>query len=192
MPLTKKIQKEDIIRCALSILLKENFDSLNARRLAKELSCSVQPIFYNFANMDDLKSVLFERIYNLYQMYMNEGSKEANSYKGMGMAYIKFAKDYPNFFRILFMGHTKCSPKSFIMNDSKGNDIIQKGMELTGFSFEEQKDFHVKVWIFTHGLATLVAMGTIQICEEEIEQLLQETVREMIVGRKSVIYGKCN
>lgn len=192
MPPIKKIQKEDIINCALALLKNESIEQINARRIAKELGCSVQPIFYNFENMDDLKKVLFQQIYEIYQNYMFEGSQVKNPYKGMGLAYIRFARDYPNFFKMIFMGRTEFSPKTLIMNDNKGNDVIQKGMELTGFSFEEQKEFHVKVWIFTHGLATLVATGTIQINDYEIDQLLESAVREMIIGRKCEMNGKYN
>ena len=42
------------------------------------------------------------------------------------------------------------------MSDSMGEDIIKKGQELTGFSYEKQKSFHVKVWIFTHGIVLLL------------------------------------
>lgn len=192
MPPIKKIQREDIISCALDLLKKEDITSLNARRIAHELNVSVQPIFYNFTSMEDLKKEVYDEVYRIYQNYMKEGSKAPNSYKGMGLSYIRFARDYPNYFRLIFMQETTMSPESLITNDSMGNDVIQKGMELTGFSYEEQKDFHVRVWIFTHGLATLVATNTICIQDEEIESLLESTVREMIIGRKNVKNGKYN
>lgn len=192
MPPIKKIRREDIISCALDLLKKEDITSLNARRIARELNVSVQPIFYNFTNMEDLKKEVYDEVYRIYQNYMKEGSKAPNSYKGMGLSYIRFARDYPNYFRLIFMQETTMSPESLITNDSMGNGVIQKGMELTGFSYEEQKDFHVRVWIFTHGLATLVATNTICIQDEEIEELLGSTVREMIIGRKNVKNGKYN
>jgi len=42
------------------------------------------------------------------------------------------------------------------------NDVIKKGQILTGLSYEEQTKFHVKVWIFTHGIATLLATNTVK------------------------------
>ena len=57
-------------------------------------------------------------------------------------------------------------------------------MELTGFSYEEQKKFHVKVWIFTHGIATLLATNTVKMSDKEIDELLETTVRAMLVGTK--------
>lgn len=184
MPPIRKVQKEDIIMTSLEILKTESMDSLNARRIAKELDCSVQPIFYNFENMEDLKNAVFAEMYNIYREYMIKGSKEEKSYKGMGLAYIRFAKDYPNYFKTIFMNKTDLTPDLFIDNDDLGNDIIKYGMEFSGFDYDKQKDFHLKVWIFTHGLATLVATKTVKISDEEIEKLLEMTVREMITGIK--------
>jgi len=184
MPPIKKIDREYIITAALDILNNEGIEFINARKLASKLNCSVQPIFYNFENMDDLKTAVFNKIYSIYLEYMNKGSKEENAYKGMGLAYIRFAKDYPNYFKTIFMNKTDLTPDVFIDNDDMGNNIIKYGMEFTGFDYETQKDFHLKVWIFTHGLATLVATKTVKISDEEVEKLLKETVMEMVTGIK--------
>lgn len=184
MPPVRRIQKEDIIKATLKILKKESLESVNARIIAKELNSSVQPIFYNFENMEELKNVAFQEMYKIYQDYMINGSKEEKSYKRMGLAYIKFAKDYPNYFKIIFMNKTELTTKSFIENDDMKNNVLQEGAKLTGFDLETQKDFHLKVWIFTHGLATLVATKTVNISDDEIEKLLTETVGSMISGIK--------
>lgn len=184
MPPARKVEKQDIIKATLDILKKEDIESVNARRIARELNCSVQPIYHNFENMEELKKEVFEEMYKIYQEYMNKGKMNEKSYKGMGLAYIKYARDFPNYFKLIFMQKTELSPERFIDNDDMGNDVIQKGMELTGFSYKEQKKFHVKVWMFTHGIATLVATGTVKLSQEEVDNLLQETVSEMVIGRK--------
>ncbi len=184
MPPLRKVQKEDIINAALDILKNEDMESVNARRIARQLNCSVQPIYHNFENMENLKSIAFRKVYEIYQQYMREGAKEKKSYKGMGLSYIKFARDYPNYFKLIFMTKTELSLENYISNDSIENGVIEKGMEITGFSYEEQKKFYVKVWIFTHGIATLVASNTVKLSMEEIDKMLEETVREMIIGKK--------
>lgn len=184
MPPAKKTDKEDIIKVAYKIADKEEFENINARRIAKELGCSVQPIFHNFTSMEDLKNATIEKIHNTYKQYMKEGSEEKLAYKGMGMAYIRFAKEHPKFFELLFMRETNLTTSNFIRADNTGNDVIKKGQILTGFSEEEQIKFHVKVWIFTHGLATLVATNTCNLSEEEISKLLETTVRELLIGYK--------
>lgn len=184
MPPRKKVLKEDVIKAALNILSLESIDSLNARRLAKELNCSVQPIFYNFSNMEELKVTVLNEIYKIYQEFMINGTKVGNAYKGMGLAYINFARKYPNYFKLIFMNKTDMTPEVFISNDDFGNSIIKEGMKFTGLTQEEQKAFHLKVWIFTHGLDSLVATNTVKITDEEIEKLLTESVKELLIGKR--------
>lgn len=186
MPLPKKVQKADIIHAALKISETEPLDSLTARRLAQELNCSVQPIFYNFATMDDLKATALDTMYQIYLDYMREGSESPHPYRSMGLAYIRFARDYPGYFKHLFMTRTSHDLESFIDQDSTDAALIQHGMDFSGLDADAQKHFHLKVFIFTHGLATLVATGTAQITDAEAETLLTHTVHELLTGHKQL------
>ena len=187
MPPRTIFEKEQVLNIAYNIVEKEGFEGLNARKIAKALNASVHPIFKHFKDMEELKKAVYEKIYAKYQEYMLKGATEENAYKKMGLSYIKFAKDYPEFFKIIFMQKTNLNAENFIMADNVGDDVIKKGQILTGLSFEEQKKFHVKVWIFTHGIACLVATNTVEFSDEEIEKLLTESVKHMILGYKGGI-----
>ncbi|MDE5888427.1 MAG: TetR/AcrR family transcriptional regulator [Bacilli bacterium] len=185
MPPIKKFDKEAIISVAYDIAKKEGFEGINARRIASILGCSVQPIFHNFTSMEELNKEVYNRIYNKYKEYMTNARKNpTNPYKEMGLAYIRFAANYPEFFKIIFMQHTNLSAENLITNDDMGNDVIKAGMELTGLTFEEQKSLHVRVWIFTHGIACLVATKSVEFKDNEITSLLEESVRQMVIGYK--------
>lgn len=182
MPPIRKYQKEEILEAAYKIVAEEGLKDLNARRIAASLGCSVQPIFHNFSSMEELEKAVYKKIYNKYLEYMNSGVEKENPYKQMGLSYIQFANDYPEFFKILFMQQTTMNPENFIVNDNIGNDVIKIGQNLTHLTFEEQKKFHVKVWIFTHGIACLVATKTVTLKETDISNLLETSVREMLKG----------
>lgn len=171
--------KTKILQTALEQLKTDSLDDLTARQIADRLNCSVQPIFYNFSNMDELKAAALQAIHELYLEYMSEGARAPLPYKGMGLAYIKFARDYPNYFKLLFMNQTDLTPENFITQDDSGDNIIRHGMAMTGFDEALQRQFHIKIWIFTHGLATLVASNTVQFSDADIERLLAETTREI-------------
>ena len=81
MPPVRKITKENIIEATLELLKEVPMESLNSRTIASYMKCSVQPIFYNFNNMEELKKVAYEKIYKLYQSYMKKGANEDESYK---------------------------------------------------------------------------------------------------------------
>ncbi len=185
MPPVRKFSKEEIIISACNIIKTEGKESLNARRLAKSLGCSVQPIFHNFTSMEELNKEVYNHIYNKYKEYMFKAHQsKIKPYKEMGLAYIRFASDYPEFFKMIFMQQTSSTANNIIITDDINTDIIASGQELTHLSYEEQHEFHLKVWIFTHGIACLVATKTVEFKEDEISSLLEETVREMLIGYK--------
>lgn len=185
MPKAIQYSKEDVIQAAYEIVKIEGIEGINARKVAKKLNASVHPIFHHFENMEDLKKAVYEKIENTYHEYMLSGTDNEQAYKQTGLSYIKFAKEYPQFFKMIFMQKTNLNAEDFMMADKGCSDeVIKAGQKLTGFSYEEQKQFHIKVWIFTHGIACLAATGTVDFTDEEIEKLLTDTVRHMVIGYK--------
>lgn len=184
MPSSAKIQKEDIINAAYEIAKEKGIEAINAREVARNLKCSVQPIFYQFSNMEELKKQVLNKIHETYKQYMLQGTNEEKAYKATGNLYVKFARDYPEFFKMIFMKETTLQPEQFLGADTITEEVIEQGRKFTGFSYEEQKEFHIKVWIFTHGIATLVATKTVQFTDEEIDELITTSVRQMIIGYK--------
>lgn len=182
MPKQMKFTKDIVLDTTYELLKEEGIENVNARNIAKKLNCSVHPIFRHFKDMEEVKKQVYLKIYEKYKEYMLSGKNKEKEYKQMGLSYIRFAKDYPNFFKILFMQESKLDAENFIMADSLGDDVIKAGQKLTNLSFDEQKKFHVKVWLFTHGIACLVATNTIKFSNKEIENLLESTVVEMLKG----------
>lgn len=185
MPQTKRFQREEIIDTTYRIVEKEGFNSVNARRIAKEIGGSVQPIYHNFATMEELNKAVFDKIYLKYQETMKQAVDIDQPYLVKGMAYIKFARKYPEFYKIIFMQESKMNLEQFIQADIKTTkNVMESITKKFDISKEDLKDFHIKIWIFTHGLACLVATKTVNFSDEEIKKFLLETVQEMFRGYK--------
>ena len=65
MPPKVKITKENIIDTAVDLVRKK--EPLNARTLATALNCSTQPLFSNFASMEELRLAVLEKANVLYE-----------------------------------------------------------------------------------------------------------------------------
>ncbi len=180
MPPIKKIQKEDIINKAYEIVKCEGYESLNARRLAKELNCSIQPIFHNFSNMQELKDTVMNIIFDTYHGYMKRNLDSKTPYRQLGINYIDFAKNEPVLFKILFMTSTNLTPNNFIEFDSSFQDVEKYAGACTKLSNDEIKQFHIKMWIFTHGIASLVASKTCEFTDSQINDLLVEEYQALM------------
>lgn len=170
MPPLKKISKEDIIKAGYEIVEKNGMDSLNARDLAKKLNCSVQPIFSNFENMDSLKNDVLNYCYQQYIDYM----KLSKDYKDTGIRYIRFAKIKPNVFKAIFTIPSDRNAMDCMVNDESFTIIATNMRKLNNFTDEMIKDFHLKMWLFTQGIVSLMLNHTCNFSDEDIELLLVE------------------
>ena len=182
MPPIVKIKKEDIIDTTFEIIRKEGLEAVNARKIAQNLNCSVQPIFSNFENMEDLKKCTLEKIaLYFYKFIINLYDDKLPKYKQVGMNYIKFAKQEPIFYKILFLeNHSIRTP--MLEADNEDLNMIKQYIESsTNLTKENIQAFHVKMWIFTHGLATLVSSKNIDIPEKQISDLISKEFQALML-----------
>ena len=94
-------------------------------------------------------------------------------YKQIGINYIKFARKEKKLFQTLFMSEIGLSPNAFISKAGEDYEKIEKLIKIsTNLEKNDIKDFHTKMWIFCHGIATLVANDTISLTDSQIEDLL--------------------
>jgi hypothetical protein len=76
---------------------------------------------------------------------------------------------------MIFMSH------NFELNDfmelisSDDNKKIIRGISLScGVEEEKAKDIYLKVWLFTHGIASMISANNIRLTDNQIENLLKE------------------
>lgn len=181
MPARRKINKDDIVNVCVQIIRKEGIQGLNARKVAKELGCSTQPIFYIYSNLDEMKKDALEKIYQIFDDAMLKSNYDKPVYKDIGKNYIKFAKDEPLLFKLLFNSEVNKEAQSFIDLSGPSSRILETLSSQTGLSEKEAKKFHLRMWLYVNGIANLVANRTINFTDEEIEYLLGEQYISMIL-----------
>lgn len=194
MPPIKKFSKEKIIDVTYELLKNEGIENINVRRIAKELNGSVHLIYHNFSNMDELLNEVYKKIYIKYQDIIKNAKDDNKPYLAKGLAYIKFAYEYPEFYKIIFMQESKMDIEKFMMSDIETiKNVILSINKKFDIKNEDLIEFHKKIWIFTHGLASLIVTKTINFNEEKIKKILIDTVNEMFIGYKErKKYEKCN
>ena len=175
MPPKTRITKADIINTAVDIVRKNGETALNARNIAAALNCSTQPVFSNFATMDDLRLAVVEAADALCGEYMKREveSGEYPPYKANGMAYIRFAKEEKELFKLLYM---RDRTNEVIPNEtdtgSQMESIVQKN---TGLEDLDAKLFHLEMWAYVHGIATMIATGYFHLDWDLISRMLTDS-----------------
>ena len=174
MPTKIKISKEMILETAFDIVRKDGMEKLSNRELANKLNCSIRPIYYQFENVEDMQKELYKKIEKyFYKFLMDHMVEDIPKYKQIGINYIKFAKKEKKLFQMLFMSELGLTPNAFIAKAGEDYEAIEKLIKIsTNLNDDDIKDFHTKMWIFCHGIATLVANNTVCLTDKQIEQLL--------------------
>ena len=174
MPTKIKISKDMILDAAFEIVRKDGMEKLSNRELANKLKCSIRPIYYQFENVEQMQKELYMKIEQYFYKFLLDNMIEGiPQYKQVGINYIKFAKKEKKLFQTLFMSDTGLSPDAFVSKAGKDYKEIEKIVRVsTNLKDDDIKDFHTKMWIFCHGIATLVANGTVKLKDNQIQELL--------------------
>ena len=184
MPPKVKITKEDIINAGIEIIRKEGEVSINARSIAAYLNCSTQPIFSNFTSMEELQKEIIMCAHKIYLSFLEEEAKSGKypQYKAFGMAYIRFAKEETNLFKMLFMCDRKGQVLPTTSDFEKSVEII---MEANRVSHETATIMHLEIWTFVHGIASMIATSFLELDMELISKMMTDAyqgIRKHHVG----------
>lgn len=175
MPPKAKITKEDIIAASVDIVRENGADALNARSVAKKLNCSTQPIFSNFKSMEELRYDVLLYSVEVFRRYQKDAIKcgEYQAYKAVGMGYIKFAKEERELYKLLFMRDRRDEVFENPVNLDFDN-AASMVMERTGLSRDEAMLFHLEMWVFVHGIATVLATSYLELDYDTISRMLTD------------------
>ena len=165
-----KITRDEIIDAAVSFVEKHGKDELNARALARELGISTQPIFSNFGNMDELKKELGVRSTKVYLKYIEDTAASGlyPPYKSSGMAYIRFARERRELFKLTFMDNGgKYNAKAY-------DEIVKAMAKAANISEEDAYEMHLRMWVFVHGIASLSATEFLEFDDEYASKMITD------------------
>ena len=175
MPPKFRYTREEMIAAALELVRQGGKDALTARALGAKLGCSAKPIFGLFRNMEELEGEVIAAADAYYQKYLVQKMQEGQypPYKASGMAYIRFAKEERELFRLLFMRDRSGETIGENLEEIRPLlDLIRKN---TGLSEREAYLFHLEMWIYVHGIATMLATSYLEWDAEFISNTLTDS-----------------
>ena len=187
MPTKIRVSKEMILDAAFEIVRKDGMEKLSNRELANKLECSIRPIYYQFKNVEEMQKELYIKIEHYFYDFIFDNMIEGiPQYKQVGINYIKFAKQEKKLFQTLFMSDTGLTPDAFVSKDGDDYEEIAKLIKIsTNLKDNDIKDFHTKMWICCHGIATLVANDTIKLTDNQIQELLSSQFQALMLLEKN-------
>lgn len=179
MPPKNKFTREQVLQAALELVRREGMDALTARRLAQALGCSVKPIFGLFQGMEEVQREVIAAAYGLYSQAIADAmaAGEFPPYKASGMAYIDFARREKQLFRLLFMRDRRRETEPGPDDTGPLLDLIQRS---SGMSRENAALFHMEMWIYVHGVASMLATDFLDWDRELVSASMTDIYRGLL------------
>ncbi len=179
MPRKFLFTREQVVEAALSVVRERGIAALTARSLADALGTSTKPIFGLFQNMEEVHNAVLRAADELYnaRIRTDMARGEFPPYKASGMAYIRFAREETQLFRMLFMRDRSHET----IDDAKSRAEIEPFVQIiarnNGISLEKAYRFHIEMWVFVHGIAAMIATGYLVWDDTDISDALTDAYR---------------
>jgi len=182
MPPKIQVSEEQILNQAVELVRRQGFSALNARSLADALGCSVQPIFRTFHSMGELKERVTAFVAEDYQRRLVEGLTESDPMNGLLMAYIRYAQEEKQFFRLLHMSdRLALKGTGDFVGVGVNKTIVDAMMKETGLSREDAEILYVGCFFAAHGVAALLSTNHCAFPEESIQEIIGDVYDGLIL-----------
>ena len=166
-----KFTKEEMAAAALRVVRAKGIDGLTAKTMADELGTSTQPIFTGFGSMDGVRREVYAAAVRVYDQYADRGLKADIPFLGVGMQYIRFAREEPELYRMLFLtrGQEYSATKSMQHLQTLVRPTLTEIYRIT----DEEADLYFRdLWFVVHSLSTLIVTGDCPYSDQEIGHIL--------------------
>lgn len=176
------VSQQEIIDAAFRITMQEGFDQITSRGLAAAAGCSTQPIFRIYENMDALKQDVYARAATFYADYYADYPKQNNTpFVDLGMAYIGFARKYPQLFRVLFLPEqTEGKRSMYDLVNGETEAVAKEAARAREAGCADPNTLFMQMWIFIHGAACMAVTGDYDLGDQESVELLETCYRDFV------------
>jgi AcrR family transcriptional regulator len=177
-----KFKKEQIIDAAFEIARTEGIDRITIRKVADKLGSSIAPIYVNFNKVDELIEEVIKKTHTISKQLLME-QNTGNPFHDIGVASLRFAKEYSVLFRDLVM---KKNDHMNNQEDDMGNlvELMKQDPLLEGLTEGELMTILLKMKIFQTGLSIMVANGLLpdDFDEEKMIHMLNSTAMDIVTA----------
>ncbi len=177
MPPKCKFTRAEIIAAALDIVRTQGADALTARSLGAQLGTSAKPVFGLFSSMQEVAEEVLAAADSLYRSYLHRDMTAGiyPPYKASGMAYIRFAREEKELFKLLFM---RDRSSEIIVEDREAvRPMLDLLMRNLGISEDAAYMLHVQLWVYVHGIATMIATSYLDWDMELVSRCLTDAYK---------------
>lgn len=168
-----KFTKKEMVEAALRVVQAKGIDGLTAKTMADELGTSTQPVFTGFGSMDGVRQEVYAAAVRVYDCYVDTGLKGKIPFLGVGKQSIRFAREEPELYRLLFLTRTQEQGCSAMKSMHHLQEMVRPTLMTIYQITAEEADMYLRnLWFVLHSLSTLIVTGDCPYSDQEISQIL--------------------
>lgn len=172
----KEKMRQRILSAAKQLFVKEGFDNVSLRRIAKAIDYSPAAIYRYFKNKREILSVLREEGFELYVKGQLELARQFTDplerLRQGGRGYIRFALSAPEYFQLMFC--TNCQQvdldgkwaESSMQAYTLFRNNVAECVDSDHFGDIDVDSVVFAMWSGVHGLAHLLNTGQVEVLSE--------------------------
>ena len=176
MPRKEEITMGILLDTAFSMTREEGFAEVTARKVAAKAGCSTQPIFRTYKNMDELWRAVYEKAIGYFQDYYSLYPRTSSvPFVNLGMAYISFAREEKNLFRLLFLDERSDRKSLYELLNGKDGNVVKEINLAMSDGCKNAGELFGNMWIFIHGAACMSLTGDYDLSDAETKALMERS-----------------
>lgn len=181
MPPKPRITREMILQAAFAIAREAGIGAVNARSVSARLGCSTQPVLYCFAGMEELRREVYRMADEMHSQYLMRLAPEQDPMIGLGLNYIRFAREERELFRLLFQSDGFGGRGiGELMDMEELAPVLRILAQEAGLSMEQSRRAFLMLLMLVHGWASMLANNTMEYDEEQIVPTLEMAFMGMV------------
>ena len=175
------ITKDEILNAAFQMTRQEGISQVSARTLAAKAGCSTQPIFRVYKNMEELSAELFNKAIAFFNDYFANFPKTSDTpFVNLGMAYIRFAQDEQQLFKLIFMSENRYGKSLYDLLNGENGSVVKEINNAKVYGCKDPGGMFMRMWIFIHGSACMSLTGDYDLQEDDTIKLLEESYKAFL------------
>ena len=158
---------------------------LTARRIAQSLGASTQPVYRAFGSMQRLRGDVLSKARAYAVAYLLQDRHDKGQSLSMGMRYFRFARTEKVLFKLLFLeGELAMTLETMPELSGPLVERMKQDPSVQGLSEDRVKRIGRDMWIYTHGLVSLMYETGRADAEETVQAHLQQMGRTVIAWER--------
>lgn len=172
----KTITREHILSAVYEVISTEGFSGFTARNIANKMKTSTQPIYLEFKNMDELRTVFIDRVTSDIRSEVYDRRFTDDCIVDLSINYVKFASDYSVLFKSLFVDEHECGNQLNEFTHDLFNEKVASDEKYSKLSHTVKEAIFINCWVMSVGLASLAASKRAKPKNEEIEKIIKNLI----------------